>query len=298
MSSQRLPEFVIIGAVKAATTWTSQNLARNPGLFIPGPETHFFSDRFDRGIEWYADLFSEAPEDAVIGEKSADYLACEAAPRRIADKLPALKLIVQLRNPIDRAYSDYCMLYRRGTVTEEPEKYFSGSCEFGRRFLEGGLYTRHLSRFCDHFPREQILIILFEDVAENPRSVIEQASSFIGVSPHLEGVSLAKTENDSSTPILPLAMRKALKPFKGSVARFRQESWFKAIRGLFARKEKYPSLTPEAQMLLADYYREECEQLSALVGRDLSDWFDPCQQCRRQSEPNCAKCAKSGDNFP
>src|SRR3546814_4805254 len=76
--------------------------------------------------DWSSDVCSSdlaADADQVVGEKSADYLAHPEAARRIAQRLPEARLVVQLRNPIDRAYSDYCMFFRRGAVTPHPERY-------------------------------------------------------------------------------------------------------------------------------------------------------------------------------
>ena len=151
MSRTPLPEFVIIGAAKSATTWLAQNLQAHPQVFIPGPEPHYFSTEFHRGQAWYESWFEQAPPDRRVGEKSADYLAHPEAPRRIAKALPHARLIVQLRNPIERAYSDYCMFFRRGHVTPDPECYldqrFSKSVVVtgppGIRFFVGTPITVH-----------------------------------------------------------------------------------------------------------------------------------------------------------
>ena len=86
--ADRLPEFAIIGAVKGATTWVAHQLRSQPGIFLPQQEPHYFSTAFDRGIDWYANLFREAPAGARIGEKSADYLAHPWAAARLAALLP------------------------------------------------------------------------------------------------------------------------------------------------------------------------------------------------------------------
>jgi hypothetical protein len=273
MQKNRFPEFAIIGAVKAATTWLARNLDRNPALFLPGPEPHYFSSEYHRGIDWYADFFEAVPPDVTIGEKSADYLAHEEAAKRMARDLPGARLIVQLRNPIDRAYSDYCMLFRRGTVRDQPDAYFSTKTDVGRRFLESGLYARHLARFFDHFPRENILIVPFDDVISRPTAVLQRVSEYIGVSPHIEDEMLRTTENDSATPVLPLPMRQTLRPLKGAVSGLRGKTWFEAARGVFARPVQYPALSAEAHQHLADYYRDDIQKLSFLAGRDYSSWL-------------------------
>ena len=100
---QGLPEFIIIGAAKAATTWVGNQLRARPDVFLPMQEPHYFSREYDRGEDWYRTWFKEAAEGPRLGEKSANYLADPHAAERIARLLPRAKLVVQLRNPIERA---------------------------------------------------------------------------------------------------------------------------------------------------------------------------------------------------
>jgi hypothetical protein len=273
MTAERKPHFIIIGAVKGATTWSARTLARHPSVFIPGPEPHYFSSEFDKGDEWYFNLFADAPKDAVIGEKSADYLAHPEAAGRMAACVPQARLIVQLRNPVDRAYSDYCMLYRRGAVRESPAAYFSPkrSGAESERFLSGGLYADHLRRFYDCFSREQILVLLVEEISSSPTQSFNRILAHIGLPADARDVSSAR-ENDSAAPLLPLALRKALKPLKNAVRPLRGTPAFEAVRGVFAREVAYPPLDDEARGYLQTYYRNDMAALKSLIGRDLDQW--------------------------
>jgi hypothetical protein len=274
MTERRLPQFVVVGAIKAATTWTSRQLARNPGVFIPGPEPHYFSTEYERGPDWYRSLFAEAAQRAVIGEKSADYLSHREAASRMSKMLPQAKIVVQLRNPVERAYSDYCMLYRRGTLDRGPEAYFAEGAAERDRFLGGGLYAEHLGRFFDHFPSDQILTLLTEDIEARPEESLERISRHIGVTPHIDREALGRRENDSTESLLPLPIRKALKPFKDAVRPFRGARWFEAARGALAKPVKYPPLSGTARGFLANYYRKDIVALGEMIGRDLSSWLE------------------------
>ena len=123
MSEYRLPDFVIIGAAKAATTWLSYNLSAHPEVLLPSQELHYFSRFHGKSQDWYRAHFRDAQETQLIGEKSASYLADPATPLRLHGLMPRAKLIAQLRNPIERAYSDYCMHYRRGEVSRDIARY-------------------------------------------------------------------------------------------------------------------------------------------------------------------------------
>lgn len=268
----RLPAFVIVGAVKAATTWTASQLRAQPSLFLPTAEPHYFSSEFDRGPDWYASLFAEAAPGQMIGEKSADYLAHDLAAQRLATMLPAARLIVQLRSPVERAYSDYCMLYRRGTVDGRIERHLAGE---GRRsrFLDGGMYRRHLARFFDHFDASQIQVLLYEDIQRTPHTVLEAVRQHIGIAAPVAAIAPAERHNDSRAPMLPIGMRRALAPLKTSVAPFRRHRWFSALHRRLARRVDYPALTADLRHRLRDYYAADIEALQKVLGRDLNHWL-------------------------
>ncbi|TCM21373.1 sulfotransferase domain-containing protein [Novosphingobium sp. PhB165] len=270
------PQFLVIGAVKAATTWIQARLQENPAIFMPAPEPHYFSSEFERGEEWYRTFFAERPAAAhVIGEKSADYLAHPLAARRIASRLPDVKLVLQLRNPVDRAYSDYKMFYRRGTVKGPPEEYLSSPDNPFPRFLEDGLYARHLARWFDLFPREQMLAYLYEDVVAQPRQIITAVSRHIGTKPCFEPGHAATHDNSSRTAILPLPLRRALAPLKDSMRPLRGNPVFEGVRSLIAREVAYPPLTPALRERLRDFYARDVETLEAMFGLDLARWKAP-----------------------
>ena len=268
-----LPHFIVIGAAKAATTWIQTQLQSNPAIFMPDPEPHFFSREYRKGEAHYRAWFAEAPARAtIIGEKSADYLSDPRVPSRIAGLVPNARLVVQLRNPIERAYSDYKMYFRRGLVDGTPEKYLSSPNNEYPRFLLDGLYGQHIRGWLDHFPREQILAFRFEDVKSDPRTIVEQVSRHIGVEPVFDHDLAKRRENDSKARILPLPVRNLLAPLKESAKPFRGRPWFENARSLLAREIVYPPLSDNLRADLENFYREDIRQTEVLLGLDLSDW--------------------------
>ncbi|OYX64756.1 MAG: sulfotransferase [Novosphingobium sp. 32-60-15] len=265
------PAFIVIGAVKAATTWIQKQLQGHPAVFLPDVEPHYFSSEYERGPAYYDDLFRSAAPGALLGEKSADYLAHPLAAERIARTYPDIKLMVQFRNPVDRAYSDYKMLFRRGTIRGAPEAYLtSPDCE-QPRFLRDGLYAEHLARWFDLFPRENILPFLYEDVRDRPDATFRKVCQHIGVEPR-PTIAAARRENDSSERFLPLPVRKVLSPLKSAVAPLRNQRWFQATRGMMARQIAYPPLAPALRHHLEQFYQDDVAQLEAMLGWDLSHW--------------------------
>jgi hypothetical protein len=267
------PDFFVIGAAKAATTWIQVQLQAHPAIFMPDPEPHFFSREYDRGLDHYAGFFEGRPQERpVIGEKSADYLSHPDAPARIAAMVPHARLVLQLRDPVERAYSDYKMFYRRGTVGGRPQDYLQSLDNPFPRFLEDGLYGRHVERWLRHFPREQILAFRFEDVAEAPEAVMRRTCDHLGVAFHHDAGLARRRENDSEARLLPLPLRKALAPLKHSVGPIRGNPAFEAARSLFARKPSYPPLTEQLRGHLRRFYRNDIERAEQLLQIDLSSW--------------------------
>jgi len=277
-----LPSFLIIGAVKSATTWTLEQLQANPAIHMPDPEPHYFSSEYHRGEDYYRGFFAtENTAGRLRGEKSADYLAHPQAPARVAAMLHDARLVAQFRNPIERAYSDYKMLYRRGTIRGAPEEYLTSLDNPHPRFLNDGLYARHLRRWFDHFPEEQIRGVLFDDVKRHPHRVIETISAHIGVAPVFDADEPAKRANDSSERFLPLPVRRALSPLKTVVAPLRGTRWFEATRGVFASEIAYPPLSRSLRLRLRDFYADDVEALGKMLNRDLSHWLED----RREPPP-------------
>lgn len=269
----KLPSFVIIGAAKAATTWLSSVLRQQPVVFMPEPEVHFFNRNFERGLSWYAEWFAAASNGQLIGEKSASYLADPAVPARLARLLPDLRLIVQLRNPIERAYSDYCMLLRRGEVDTDVARYVDPHRTPTRRFVDDGLYARHLRHFLDFYPREQVKILLYDDIARSPDTVLRDVAQFIDLADPVMPAARAGRVKDKETPMLPLSARRLLRPLKGAARPLRKNDLFCRLHGWLARPISYPSLPDESRRRLAAYYEDDVHQLGHLINRDLGGWL-------------------------
>ena len=240
---------------------------------MPDPEPHFFSREYELGTAHYRRWFESAPADAgVIGEKSADYLSDGAVPAKLGSLLPDAKLIIQLRDPVERAYSDYKMLFRRGEVGPSPEEYLTSIDNDQPRFLHDGLYGQHIARWLDHFGKEQILCFRIEDVTARPRQILERMSQHIGVTPVFKQELARRSENDSKARLLPLPMRKLLKPLKETVKPLRGQPVFEGVRSLFERDVKYPPLSAALRRQLEDFYAADIELTESLLDIDLASW--------------------------
>jgi hypothetical protein len=193
-----MPDFVIIGAMKCGTTTLYKNLVKHPDIIsAQRKELHFFDkdDEYNMGIDSYKSNFPllvkkkfRSKPHLITGEATPRYLFIPEVPERVFHAMPDVKLIVLLRNPVDRAYSHYHHFKRRGLETlsfeEAINKEENGVMEphINRNYLARGMYADQLQRWMNYFPREQFLIMDSGDYYQNPVKGINQVCRFLKLS--------------------------------------------------------------------------------------------------------------------
>ena len=191
------PDFIIIGAMKSATSAIYEYLMTHPLVAKRMPkELHFFTLNYDKGFDWYSQQFKPkqhhlSTTKLLIGEASPSYFPSDIAPNRIAQLLPEVKLILSLRNPSDRAISHYYHQFNR--VKDETrfiEEVFSVQeiASLQERpytktssYIQLGKYLPQIQRWLNVFPREQILILNYHDLEINPQAFINCIFNFLGL---------------------------------------------------------------------------------------------------------------------
>lgn len=227
----RLPDMIIAGAPRSGTTWLYQLLDRHPdiGMAKPArPEPKFFLDDalYARGLEYYSQTwFATIESDRVAGEKSTNYLESAAAAKRIGTDLPHVRLMFILRNPTERAFSNYRWSCLNGMETEdfrtalaletERERTLSCSLKIARphAYFSRGLYRQLLEPYFELFPREQLLCLKFEDIVSRPQVVTTRVHRFLGVMPRpqdVEGLGQINAAPLGGTADMPPDVRRML----------------------------------------------------------------------------------------
>ncbi len=265
-------DFIIIGAAKSATTWLQTQLQADPAVYMPDPELHYFSREYSRGRDWYLSQFSEEGRGKTVGEKSNSYLYVPEAAVRLHRDMPQVKLIAQLRNPVERAYSSYCMLFRRGEVGANIESYLDPSLSENIQLLGSGNFASHLQPYIDLFGRERLLILFFDGVLEAPEAQMSRVRAHLGLPPHPLAPEGREKVKDKTAPLVPAGLRKRLAWMKPIVRPLRGTPMFDAARGLIARKTEYPQLTAEIRTRLNNYYGPSIEALEQISGQSLDHW--------------------------
>ena len=192
-----LPDFIIIGETKCGTTSFFNYLIKHPKIldtFGNGDnvdkiyntkEIRYFDRYFDRGLEWYKSCFPDTKSDEITGEATPMYMYRTMSMRRIYDVLPKVKLIVQLRNPVDRLYSNY--MHNKKWVPGWKNKYFSfehfinSAHDVDYYLIDKGLYAQTLKRWFNLFKREQFFIFSVEELEKNPQFIYNEALKFLCV---------------------------------------------------------------------------------------------------------------------
>lgn len=178
----RLPDFIIIGAMKCATTSLHAQLARQPGLFIHGPgELEFFSDDalYARSIDWYASLFAGAGTGTLCGERSTEYTKLPTYPEtvpRMQRHLRDTRFIYVMRHPVDRLVSHYMHEWVMRRVSEPIEV----TIERHPEFVSYGCYDRQLRPYLEAFGPARILPVFFERLIAHPDEEFARVCRFIG----------------------------------------------------------------------------------------------------------------------
>jgi len=175
------PDFIIVGAPKCGTTALVSYLSQHPDIYMPKTEVKYYNYNYDNGIMWYSDHFESG---YINGEKTASYFYNTEALLRIKKDNPDCKLILLLRNPIDRAYSYYWMA-RYAMREDYLLKTFDEVLDLEtKEVLEYGLYVKYLKNLYKIFSKDQIKIVLFEDYIKNPVKEINNVFSFLNVKPY------------------------------------------------------------------------------------------------------------------
>lgn len=301
-----LPDFLVIGAPKAGTTALHAALARHPDLWLSTvKEPKFFltdgppptgggpgDAQTYREHVWrrsdYEALFSASPPGTLLGESTPFYLYDRNAQRRIRDLIPHARLIVTLRDPVERAHSNWTHLWSAG---REPIGDFLRACaEEDRRVAAGwspfwhyarlGRYGEQLKHLFTLFPREQILTFRYRRLLNEPAQTLDEICAFLGVRQGI--ITEVSRENVTAHPERSVAHATLSRVLRGAEAVGRHLPRA-AGNGVTANIERYlqrsarprqPLTWMERQALLP-VLEDDIRLLGKLLGADFSDWLGP-----------------------
>jgi hypothetical protein len=263
------PNLFLLGAAKAGTTTLYAYLCQMEGVCMSYPkEPFFFEGEYHRGLSYYKRrYFPHWSGEPIIGDARHRNLYLPHVPPRIAETSPHAKLMLILRNPIDRAYSHWWHWYSRGVeqmsfaeaiaedfdrisrgyrlTTREEIEWFEQTLDAGtgiyRTYLDSGYYYEQLQRFLQFFPASQLKIVLFEDLTSRSYETLRDIEDFLGIGHAME----ERFQPIHSNPHHP--------PREG-------------------KEESYGVIDPELRDWLKEHFKPHNQQLADFMNRDLSHW--------------------------
>lgn len=313
-----LPNFFIVGAPKAGTTSLYHYLDQHPDVYMsPVKEPNYFAEEIRLGNispEWqdwaqreykslqaylsgsmhekkfggivdtwsdYLKLFENVNGEKAIGEASVCYLWSKTASRTIASTTPHAKIVMVLRNPIDRAFSQYKQAVASGLTAksfgEVVRNSLKNKCyqfELLNPFLEFGLYYDQVKRYTEHFSAENLRIYLYEEYKQAPTQITADIFRFLGVDPQF-CPDVSEKHLQTSLPRfdwISFMLKKcgAWSRLKNMVPR----RFVPFIKKCVFRNTQTVEFDPADRIQLSNYYREDVTRLSHLIQRDLRTWLE------------------------
>lgn len=311
----RLPNFFIAGAPKAGTTSLYHYLDQHPQVYMSAiKEPHFFADeireenfepetrrliaRENRGLrefvsgpmrtkrfggivpDWedYLRLFANATGETALGEASVCYLWSPTAPERIAATIPRAKILVLLRDPAERAFSQYLHGLGNGAIRwsfrehiRRNRNHGSGQLCAHYPFLEFGLYAQQLERYLERFGNN-VWIGFREDFKTRPRELLTDVFRFLGVDPEFKP-DTAHRHLEAQVPRLAAAGWLKRSGLWQAAASVTPSGLRPLIRRALIRGPGTTRMAPADRRYLVDFYRDEIARLANLLNRNLDNWL-------------------------
>jgi len=309
-----LPNFFIVGAPKAGSTSLYNFLDEHPQVFMspikepcyfsPEVRTENFAERYQRYpvrqradlkeylrhsvrekrfgcivSEWedYLSLFDRAAHQQAVGEASVCYLHSPTAARNIALRIPNARIIIVLRDPAERAYSQYLHTVANGYERRPFREHINASLVSKKQmfgplypFLECGMYYEQVARYMAHFPRENILICFYQD---GHAGILADIFRFLKLGP-LE-MNISRKDLDRTTARQATVLYGMLRKYDllGAFRKWTPAAVRPALQRLAYRNRKPPAMDEDDRHFLRDYYHDDVVKLAALLNRDLSSWI-------------------------
>ena len=201
----QLPTFLIAGAMRCGTTSLNAYLREHPEVSVGQPkEVHFFDQNYQRGVDWYLQHFPDSDSSKAVGEASPAYIYYPEVAPRIAATLPEVKILVLLRDPVERAHSHYWhnrsvgreKLSFADAIASEPKRLERGR-EYQARYsyVDRGRYGAQLANMLRFIPIERILVQTFDEITSDPATVYSRTCRFLGISDDFTPENLGQVTN-------------------------------------------------------------------------------------------------------
>jgi len=281
-----LPNFFVVGAPKAGTTSLYEYLKQIPEVYVsPNKEPHYFSVYYPsmfnkkpiRDKAKYVDLFKNVKKEKAVGEFSVLYLADPEVPKKIKKEIPNAKIIIIIRNPIERAFSNFLGRTNLGLEHQsfidriaEDKQLIKKNIHGEPYVLESGFYSRHIKRYNDVFGSKQVKVIIFEEFFKDPSTIVKKILEFLEIKSDVNQIDF-KIHNSFSPPKNRLAKIILSSNLVKSIAIevIPQSLRWKIRKNILTNQIEKPKMTDNEKDILKEIYRDDVKELQKLLGKKL-----------------------------
>jgi hypothetical protein len=269
--------FVAVGPQRTGTTWVYEMLLQHPALCLPEmvKETMFFGRRYDRGLDWYSTYFEHCGNHQLCGEVAPTYFDVPEIPERIYQIAPDCVIFINLRHPVERAFSLYLHHLRKGRVSSS----FREAIEEKPRIITAGHYATHIPRWQSMFGENQVHFLFLSDIKNRPQVVLNEICARLEVDPLNQPSRVQKKVNAASIPRSRWLARcaSALATLLHSfglhwIVEGGKKLGLKEI-AYTGGEEDMPELSVKDRKQAIQVYEEDIAFVERLTGKDLSDWY-------------------------
>jgi len=277
------PSFLGLGVARAGTRWLAQCLAEHPEIIVSAEEASFFVRRrllstWQNGFAWYGSLFHDPlkPNAKVWGEISPPYLGDAESAGLIRAYAPDAKLICILRNQSEALHSAYRLFLHFNPDLSRTSLSYYTYLLYSPKLFDEYFYLEHIQRFHELFPKEQLLVLVYDDIKNNPDHVLRCVFQFLGVDESFSAKS-------SRTNINPMELVVKRSEFLARITRFmssrrglsRLSNVMDGFNSTHVKRADLPERHRSSEELnerIRNIYHAHNERLGDFLGRDLSHW--------------------------
>lgn len=278
MSKNIFPDFFIVGAPRCGTTSLNEYLNNIPQIYMCKKECGFFSEYSNGRVESYDEyrnLFSTAKQNQLIGESTAIYLRDPDTPEKIHNANPDAKIVIMLRDPIERAFSHYLMYIKNGYETKPFSKKFKIYLENKKKddfydyIMMPSFYFDSVSQYIKIFGKEKIKIIIYEEFAQNTSDSVYQVLDFLNIKSK-PPTNIGKKYNDFSHPLgKSQNFLLSNKISKNLGRKLLPKSTRISIKNILSDKSEKPTLEKDDVLKLQELFSQDVSSLESLFERKL-----------------------------
>jgi hypothetical protein len=264
------PNFLVVGSQRCGTTWLDAALREHPEVYLPtNKQSYFFDRNYQIGIESYLQIFQNVNRRShkAIGEVATGYCLIDAIPN-MHKELPDIKLIMIMRNPIERAYSNFLIRQH-----EEGWSDFKSAIDNSPDLIERGLYWTQINELLKYYKKENILFLLYDDLSKSNQNTIQNVFKFLGVKSEFQPSIIGKRKNSALFPKVRKLLHKL--GLKTLIVKLSQSFFGDIIRGLAMRAKSrgnLDSIDKEIALELNEVFKASNHNVLNMLERNVNLW--------------------------